>query len=427
MIEAKNIHIVLPISNIRGWTDVCLQSLYRQQLINELKITFIFNGTNKSIKKKILENYTPTNIIEFDTNIGMVAALNKAMKAVNEEWILILHNDTVMPKNFISDFITSSNRILEKDDTVIGFLPTTNYSIERALRLDQDTFDAYQKVKPSNKSVLLEDDVKNILTLYYNNGLDGLESLDYFYDDFFKLRHKLFSYLSEISHYCLLFKKETYELIGPFDEDFYPISHFEKIFFEDALINGYGFVLLKDVYIHHNGNTSSDFFGFNFPDIFANNEKIYNNKIKERSEKLYNKNIKNIDIDKGDNVTESSESRDVIMLGDKVSADDLKQKKTALFVYLGGADGLLDILEVGKQFKKAQGDFEISLLCNEDYVDFVQNSNVFDLVLGSDISISFGMPQAKLDNSIQLYNKMFKEYDFVKDWSRDIVDGVEIC
>ena len=387
MIKKEDVEIILPISNIRGWTDISFKSLP-----TDVEKIIIFNGTHKSYKNKLIEQYRIKNYLEYDKNIGLSKAFNEGVKKTDKEWMLLMHNDTILPDKFIERLLDSANQILEIDDTIIGFTPVTNYSNELNLIYDNEHYANYIKYKPSNKSLILEDQVKEILTNYYDNNHEGLEALNIFAEKIYDNGLE-FSYVPEISHYCLLINKKAFDIVGYFDEDFFPIGFFEKLFFENLMIEGYSFVGLKNCYVHHNGNTSSDFFGFNLSNILKHNQILFESKISERDQKM------------------------VFQLNNDVPVK-------AAFVFLGNQNTDIEIIDDFvfrlTQFEAENTRYSIDLFYSSDSKEFIDKklSEVkFNNKKEIDINLS---SQEDFNRAFELTEDLRKSYDIVRDWTAKI-------
>lgn len=389
MITKDDIEIILPISNIRGWTNVCLKSLP-----NDIEKLVIFNGTHKSYQNKLIQNYSLKNFIEFDKNIGTVKAFNKGIEKSNAEWLLLMHNDTILPSNFIENLIDSVNQVLEIDDTIIGFIPVTNYSNELNLIYNNEHYTNYMSYKPSNKSLVLENQVEEILTNFYKNDNVGLEALNVFAQEV-QENGLEFSYTPEISHYCLLINRKAFDVVGYFDEDFFPIGFFEKLFFENLMIEGYSFVNLKNCYVHHNGNTSSDFFGFNLSNIIKYNQILFESKIEERDQKLISHLYNN------------------------------SQPIRAAFVFLGNKNTnkeiIDDFISSVKLFQTENHNrYNIDIYYSIEIKDYI-DENLSDIKINNKQEIQINLlDQESFDIAFDLVEDLRKKYDVVRDWTAKI-------
>jgi hypothetical protein len=172
------------------------------------------------------------------------------------------------------------------------------------------------------------------------------------------------------------------------------------------LSRGYNFALLKDCYVHHNGNTSSDFFGFDLSHIYHNNKQIYNNKIKEKNETTFY----------SDAIRSAS-------LPEKEHDDSTNLKQKALFIFLGDLNGLLVANENIKKFKNKNPNYLTTMVCNTDFVDIETNSKIFDRVISSDSLITKDSSNKEILEVTQAYSKMASGYSYFKDWTMDIREG----
>ncbi len=119
------------ILNWNGWEDTleCLESLYQITYPNYEVIVVDNDSKNQSVKKiKSWAEKAPERllIIENDKNYGFTGgnniAINQILKKGRSEYILLLNNDTVVDKNFLTELI----KVAEKKEN-IGILGSKIY------------------------------------------------------------------------------------------------------------------------------------------------------------------------------------------------------------------------------------------------------------------------------------------------------------
>ena len=97
----------------------CIESLKNQTYENIEILIFDNNSQNNTISL-IKNDYSYIRIINSDRNLGLGAALNKAIKAVDGEYILISNFDVTYDKIAIEEFV---DEIAELDNKFIGLAP----------------------------------------------------------------------------------------------------------------------------------------------------------------------------------------------------------------------------------------------------------------------------------------------------------------
>jgi len=117
----KNPKVSIIILNWNGWEDTieCLESLYKITYPNYEVIVVDNGSTNDSLKqiKKVI-NKNNTRIIENKENLGFAEGNNVAMREVmkvgKSKYVLLLNNDTVVDKEFLSELVKTG----ESDEKV---------------------------------------------------------------------------------------------------------------------------------------------------------------------------------------------------------------------------------------------------------------------------------------------------------------------
>jgi len=101
-------------------TEVCLDSLNQIDYPNYL-ILIVDNGSSPGSDKNIRTKFPKVNIIRIENNDGYTGGVNfglKYLKDKNADYILVLNNDTVVTKNFLSEMVVEAEK--EKNSAIIG-------------------------------------------------------------------------------------------------------------------------------------------------------------------------------------------------------------------------------------------------------------------------------------------------------------------
>jgi GT2 family glycosyltransferase len=78
----------------------CLDSLKKQSYKN-FETIVVDNGSEDKTIEFVKEYYPKTKIIDFKRNFGFSIAANKGIKASKSEYVILLNNDTIVDKNFV--------------------------------------------------------------------------------------------------------------------------------------------------------------------------------------------------------------------------------------------------------------------------------------------------------------------------------------
>ena len=110
--------IAIILVNWKNYDDTknCLKSLYLSNNTS-FNIILIDNESKEKSASKLKESFPHITILPQETNLGFTGANNLGIKyglALGAEYIMLLNNDTIVPKNFMSPLLTtlrSNNQI----------------------------------------------------------------------------------------------------------------------------------------------------------------------------------------------------------------------------------------------------------------------------------------------------------------------------
>lgn len=170
---------------------------YLKTLLAEKEITVIFNKENTGYPK----------------------AVNEGIKHARGNYILLLNNDTVVTKNWLSYLIDKINK--EEKIGLAG--PVSN-------------------------------EVSGVQKISVNYG--SIEEMHEFSEKREKIFRGKFFEFPRIAFLCTLIKKEVIEKIGGLDERFSPGNFEDDDFCLRAQLAGYKTIVAEDVFIHHFGSRS---------------------------------------------------------------------------------------------------------------------------------------------------------------------------
>lgn len=120
MIKKPSVSII--ILNFNGFEDSkeCLMSLVKTNYPN-FKIFFVDNGSVKNEAKAMSKIFTDKNLkfIHFNKNYGFALGNNKLIRKLKSKYIVLLNNDTVVDKNWLSELI----KVAESDKMIVACQP----------------------------------------------------------------------------------------------------------------------------------------------------------------------------------------------------------------------------------------------------------------------------------------------------------------
>ena len=235
--------VILTFNQIR-YTKECVESI-RKYTPEAHEIIFVDNGSTDGtvdwLKKLVREN-GHCKLIENRTNLGFAKGCNQGIEAASGEYVLLLNNDTVVTKDWLSGMLQTLNSA--PDIGIVG--PMTNH------------ITGVQKV-PGKENLTLA-------------------SLHSYAAGFRKAnRHRRVT-TRRVIGFCMLFRRALVEQIGALDEIF-RIGNFED---DDlclrAALAGYRNVIAGDVFIHHYGNRSFIGNRIDADAAYVTNRSVFNRK-----------------------------------------------------------------------------------------------------------------------------------------------------
>jgi GT2 family glycosyltransferase len=106
------IWIIIPVHNRRDQTLRCLESLYRQTF-KEIRIIVVDDGSIDSTSTIVAKEYPDVILLQGSGNLWWTGATNVGIRYVlkiasNDDYILLLNNDTVLPDNYLQAMLNSA-------------------------------------------------------------------------------------------------------------------------------------------------------------------------------------------------------------------------------------------------------------------------------------------------------------------------------
>lgn len=183
------------------------------------ELILVDNGSTDGTLE-FLKNLPKTTVIANKTNKGFSGGCNQGLKVAKGENIVLLNNDTVVTKQWLSRLIWWLN-----NNPPIGIVgPRSNIVV------------SHQAIIPVPYKTM--DEMQNF-------------AMDW------TTKHDRQGYeVDHLSGLCMVFKRNLIDMIGGLDERFYP-GYFEDTDFSiRALICGKKLWVANDVFIHHYGSGS---------------------------------------------------------------------------------------------------------------------------------------------------------------------------
>lgn len=215
-----DITIVIPNYNGAKYLEPCLESIYTQDYLN-YEIIIIDNHSTDS-DYKWLKNYGEIKFKRLDHNYGFSRAVNEGIKIAQGKYVLLLNNDTVLCKGFLSEMYQA----MEKDEKIFSISSKMIQYYNK--ELIDDAGDAY-----------------TILGWAYKRG-DGKSVYKY------EKQEQVFSSCAGAA----LYRKAVFEEIGYFDETFFAYLEDVDVSYRGN-IYGYKNIYLPAAKVYHIGSATS--------------------------------------------------------------------------------------------------------------------------------------------------------------------------
>lgn len=224
--------IVIAVWNQLKVTKLCLESI-KKNTNSPYRLIVVDNASDEKTKKYLesLKKDFPGMILKRnEKNLGFVKAINAGMQRSDAQYLLILNNDTIVTKNWLSEMISVADKnpkigIVNPSSNNLGQKPPEGMRVE-----------TFAKKLESEKGKYVE--------------------------------------LGTALGFCMLIKKKVSQHIGYFDEVF-KMGNFEDTDFSmRALREGYLVVRSCAAYVYHKENTSFRLMKTRRED-FEENKKIF--------------------------------------------------------------------------------------------------------------------------------------------------------
>ncbi|UOF88811.1 bifunctional glycosyltransferase family 2 protein/class I SAM-dependent methyltransferase [Fodinisporobacter ferrooxydans] len=216
--KASLTSIIIPTCNKWEYTKQCLESI-RQFTDAPYELIVVDNGS-QDVTVQELRRMEDVFLIENNANLGFPRACNQGMAQAKGDQLLILNNDIVVSRQWLSNMLHCLNG--DPRNGAVG--PVTNYiSGVQARPVGYSSLAEYfEFVKDYNHS----DPAKWFCTL-------------------------------RLVGFCLLIRRDVYEKVGGFDERFGKGNFEDDDYCMRMRRAGYRLVVAADTYIHHYGSVTN--------------------------------------------------------------------------------------------------------------------------------------------------------------------------
>lgn len=242
----KLVSIIIVTFNNLNYTRECIQSILDKTAYPNYEIIIVDNKSRDETPtylKELEKQYSNVTIVLNEENYGFAKGNNLGIKKAKGDYIILLNNDTVVTRGWITGFI----KHLEKNHSLGLVGPVTNYAGNEAM------------INVTYRNIKEMDRFAEIYTLANFN--------------------KLYNGINILIMFCIAMKKELIKEIGYLDESF-GIGMFEDDDFSYRVKKaGYDIACVEDIFIHHYGSASFKKLGEKkYIEIFNDNKAIFEKK-----------------------------------------------------------------------------------------------------------------------------------------------------
>ncbi|MEJ8303599.1 glycosyltransferase [Saccharibacillus sacchari] len=219
---ALKVSVVLITYNNLDYTKKCIDSIFQKTAYPNYELVIVDNDSQDDTPAYLLDlqkNMPNVKVILNDQNLGFAAGNNVGIRASEGDYIILLNNDTIVTRGWISGLIKHLNK-----DHVGMVGPVTN-------------------------------SIGNEAQIYVD--YTSIDHMDRFAIDYTtQYQNQTYSQIPVLAMFCVAFKAEIIKEVGYLDED-YEVGMFEDDDYSMALKKaGYTVACAEDVFIHHFGSVS---------------------------------------------------------------------------------------------------------------------------------------------------------------------------
>jgi GT2 family glycosyltransferase/SAM-dependent methyltransferase len=219
-LHAKVSVIIVTYNNVE-LTQRCIESLLRNTTYSNYELIIVDNASSDDTRnylRYLNRNHDNITIILNDANLGFAAANNQGLKLATGEYLLLLNNDTVVPKGWLDPLL----RHLQNPQ--IGLVGPVTNAVGNEAKIEIDYTD--------------------------------IEGMDAFADAYTRGHRGRSFDIAMLAMFCVAMRREVFEKIGFLDERF-GIGMFEDDDYSRRIqAAGLRTICAEDAFIHHYGQAS---------------------------------------------------------------------------------------------------------------------------------------------------------------------------
>jgi len=240
------VSVVIPCHRGVQDTRACIESLLAQALQGSslaLEILVVDNASGDETAHLDCE-YPQVRVLGQTANLGFAGGVNKGLAAAEGSYLMVLNNDTLAAPHLLVRLL----RPLLQDDRIGITAPVSNY-VKGEARLEV----AGEVGLVAESRVALE----GALCEFAGGKIQDVDSL---------------------SGLCMMFSREAWQRVGPFDERFVPGNFEDDDFSLRARLLGYRLVIVRDAFLHHHGHRTFRALGMDYRAALLEQQTLFRDK-----------------------------------------------------------------------------------------------------------------------------------------------------
>ena len=222
---AKASIIIVTYNNV-DYTGLCLRSIYEKTIYPNFEVIVVDNASsdgNPEFLRSFEAEHENIQVIHNATNEGFARANNLGIASADGEYIVLLNNDTVVTRVWLSRLINALR------DQTVGLVGSVSNGVSNEAHVEMPFTD--------------------------------LAALDTFATKRAKERSNVLTPIKMLAMYCMAGRRDVFQQIGPLDEQF-GIGMFEDDDYSLRIRQaGYRIAVAEDVFIHHFGRSGFKLLG----------------------------------------------------------------------------------------------------------------------------------------------------------------------